>query len=465
MKYTPFEYQKHCIDKVLNTPKLGLFLDMGLGKSSIALTAVNHLRYNTFEISRTLVIAPKTVAEGTWIRERDKWDHLSLLRMQLVSGTARQRIKALMTPADVWVIGRDNIVWLVDYYKNAWPFDVVIVDESSSFKSHKAKRFKALAAMYNHIDRLVLLTGTPSPNGMKDLWAQLYLIDQGERLGRFYSHFQERYFDATTKYGREQKTYQAYDIKDGGESAILEKISDVCISMRAEDYLDLPDIIVDDIPVVLDDKARKAYDELEKKMVLELPDEEEISVASAAALSNKLLQLSNGAVYDEFHQWRGIHMAKIEALLELLEGLHERGKSALVFYNFRHDLERIADALGDTGYRCLTMLDDNAIDRWNGGEVDVLLAHPASAGYGLNLQDGGHHVIWFGLTWNYEQYEQANARLHRQGQQERVIVHRLVTTDSRDEDVIEALSYKKDVQDYVLESLKARIAKIKRRSA
>ena len=436
---------------------------MGLGKSSIALTAVNSMRYLTFTICRTLVIAPKRVAEGTWMQEKDKWDHLSLLRMQLVSGTAKQRVKALMTPADVWVIGRDNVSWLVDFYQNDWPFDCVIVDESSSFKSSKAKRWKNLAAMFNHIERCVLLTGTPSPNSLEDLWAQVYLLDQGERLGKYITHFRDRYFDEAKGYGHE-RTYSKYKIKQGGEDAILTRISDICISMRAEDFLDLPDLIYDTIPVVLDDKARKAYNELERKMVLELPeDEDEISVTSAAALSNKLLQLANGAVYDEDHNAHTVHDCKLEALMELLEGLHERGMNALVFYQFQHDRDRILAAMpSDYTAQVLAHADD--VERWNRGEIDVLIAHPASAGYGLNLQAGGHHVIWFGLTWNYEQYTQANARLHRQGQKEKVIVHQLIVKDSRDEDVIEALGDKRGVQEWVLNSLKARVRSIRARA-
>lgn len=457
MIYTPHEYQKYAIQRVINTRKCGLFLDMGLGKSSIALSAIRHLRYDTWQVRKTLVIAPKKVAEGTWMRESQKWDHTQILRLSLVAGTQKQRIKALHTPADVYVIGRDNVVWLVEYFKNDWPFDMVIVDESSSFKSHKAKRFKALAAMYDHIDRCVLLTGTPSPNNLSDLWSQIYLLDKGERLGQRYTGFRERYFDPD-KRGADGMIY-SYKAKQGSEESILSKISDVCISMRAKDYLDLPDMIIDAVPVVLDDKAQKKYLELEKKMVLELPeDEDEISVMSAAALSNKLQQLANGAVYDEDHAWHEIHQCKIEALLELLESLRDRGKQALVFYNFQHDLERIQAALGRKG---VVLKGQAEIDAWNAHKIDVLLAHPASAGYGLNLQEGGNHIIWFGLTWNYEHYTQANARLHRQGQTEKVIIHQLVTVDTRDEDVVQALERKGNVQEWVLESLKARIKRIK----
>lgn len=432
---------------------------MGLGKTLIALTAIRHLRYDVFLVRKVLVIAPKRVAEGTWMREAQKWDHTQILRMSLVAGTQKQRIKALCDTADVYVIGRDNVTWLVEYYKNDWPFDFVIVDESSSFKSHKAKRFKSLAAMYNHIDRCVLLTGTPSPNSLSDLWAQIYLLDAGERLEKRYTQFRERYFDPD-KRGADGMIY-SYKAKNGSEASILTKIGDICISMRAEDYLDLPDIIYDKVNVVLDDKARKKYLELEKKMVMELPDEEEITVTSAAALSGKLQQLANGAVYDEDHVWHPVHDCKLEALSELLESLYDRGKQALVFYQFQHDMERIMTMLEKTDYQWRALKVQQDIDAWNAGECDVLLAHPASSGYGLNLQDGGNHIIWFGLTWNYEQYAQANARLHRQGQTEKVIVHQLVTEDTRDDDVLEALARKEDVQEWVLNSLKARIRRIR----
>lgn len=462
MEYRPHNYQKYAIDRVISTKKCGLFLDMGLGKSIIALTAIRHLRYDTFQIRKTLVIAPKMVAEGTWMQEPKKWDHTQLLRMSLVSGTAKQREKALHTAADVYVIGRDNVVWLVDYYKNDWPFDFVVVDESSSFKSHSAKRFKALSAMFPHIDRMVLLTGTPSPNSIADLWAQIYLLDRGERLEKRYTQFRERYFDPDPYLRGPNGMPYKYNPKDGTDDYILQKISDICISMRAEDYLDLPDIVYDTVPVVLDAKARKQYAELEKKMILELPDDDaDISVTSAAALSNKLQQLANGAVYDDAHTWHAVHECKITALMELIEGLHTRGKQAIVFYSFQHDLERIKIALNGTEYLWRVLSTQQDIDAWNAHEADVVLAHPASSGYGLNLQEGGNHIIWFGLTWNYEQYTQANARLHRQGQTEKVIVHQLVTEGTRDEDIREALDRKEDAQNYVLESLKARIRRVK----
>ena len=458
MIFTPHAYQQHCIDKILEINKLGLYLDMGLGKTVTTLTAIRELKYNRFQVRRVLVIAPKKVAEGTWTKEKDKWEHTKILRVSQVLGSQAKRIRALNTPADIYITNRENVCWLVDYYRNDWPFDMVVIDESSSFKSHTSKRFKSLAGISGKITRLVELTGTPSPNGLSDLWAQVYLLDGGERLGKRYTHFRERYFDP----GRRGAGGMVYDYKakPGSEDSILSRISDICISMKAEDYLQLPDLTFHEIPVVLDTKAGKAYRELERKMVLELPeDEEEISVTSAAALSNKLLQLSNGAVYDEDRQVHEVHNCKIEALLELIESL--RGKPALVFYNFQHDKERILEALKKTGLRIRELKTTQDEDDWNAGQIDVLLTHPASSAYGLNLQQGGNHVIWFGLTWNYELYTQANKRLHRQGQTQKVIVHHLVCTGTRDEDVMQALARKDDVQNWVMQSLKARIKAIK----
>lgn len=403
------------------------------------------------------MIAPKKVAEGTWTREKDKWDHTRILRVSPVLGSQAKRIRALNTPADLYIINRENVCWLVDYYRNSWPFDMVVVDESSSFKSHSAKRFKALAGVSGKIDRMVELTGTPSPNGLEDLWSQVYLLDGGERLGKRYTQFRERYFQPDRR-GADGMVY-SYAAKPGTEQSILDKISDICISMKAEDYLQLPDITYHEIPVELDAKTEKAYRELERKMVLELPEEEEISVTSAAALSNKLLQLANGAVYDEDRSVHEVHGCKIEAFLELVESL--QGKPVLVFYNFQHDRERILKALSGSGLRVRELKTTWDEDDWNAGLIDILLTHPASSAYGLNLQQGGNHVVWFGLTWNYELYTQANKRLHRQGQTEKVIIHHLVCTGTRDEDVMRALEKKDDVQNWVMESLKARIRAVK----
>ena len=381
-----------------------------------------------------------------------------ILRVSPVLGSQARRVRALNTPADLYIINRENVCWLVDYYRNSWPFDMVVIDESSSFKNHSAKRFKAMAAVMPKVDRLVELTGTPSPNGLEDLWAQVYLLDGGERLGKRYTGFRERYFQPD-KRGADGMIY-SYTAKPGTEQAILDKISDICISMKAEDYLQLPDITYHQIPVVLDSKAEKAYRDMEREMILDLPEEgEEISVTSAAALSNKLLQLANGAVYDEAKGIHEVHGCKIEAFLELVESL--QGKPALVFYNFQHDKIRILKALEKSKLKVRELKGPRDEDDWNAGKIDILLAHPASCAYGLNLQQGGNHVIWFGLTWNYELYTQANARLHRQGQKEKVIIHLLICSGTRDEDVVQALERKENVQEWVMESLKARIRAIR----
>lgn len=461
MKFIPHEYQRHCLQRIIDTKKIGLYIDMGLGKTVTTLTAIKELKYERLQVRKILVIAPKKVAESTWSKEKDKWDHTKMLRVSKVLGSTAKRIQALNTPADLYIINRENVVWLVDYYRNAWPFDMVVIDESSSFKNHKSKRFKALASISGKITRLVELTGTPSPNGLEDLWAQVYLLDGGERLEKRYIQFRERYFNPGD---RGQNIIYNYKPKLGSEQAILDKISDICISMKSEDYLQLPDLIEDVIHVELDPKARKAYNDLERQMVLALPEEEdEISVTSAAALSNKLLQLANGAVYDEGHSVHSVHDCKIEAFMELVESLN--GKPALVFYNFQHDKDRIKAALEKTGLRVRELKTPQDENDWNTGQIDILLAHPASCAYGLNLQQGGNHVIWFGLTWNYELYSQANKRLHRQGQTEKVIIHHLVCSGTRDEDVMEAISRKDDVQNWVMESLKARIRKIKERKS
>lgn len=407
-------------------------------------------------MNKVLVIAPKKVAEATWSKEAEKWNHLSLLKIVPVLGPLQKRIKALNTPGDIFVINRENVVWLVEYTRNSWPFDMVVIDEFSSFKSHQAKRFKALTWVRNRIKRFVGLTGTPTPNGLMDLWAQIYLLDQGERLGKYISHYRERYFDPDQ---RNRERIFSYMPKIGAEESIYKKISDICISMKAEDYLQLPDITYNTVPVILDNKAIKDYEELERQMILQLDNSKTIDVTSAAALSNKLLQLANGAIYDENREVHEIHKCKIEAFLELIEKLN--GKSALVFYNFQHDLDRILEALKKSNLRIRVLKTVEDQDAWNKGEIDILLTHPASSAYGLNLQEGGNHVIWFGLNWSLELYQQANKRLHRQGQKEKVIVHHLIVQNTRDEDVMKALNSKGDIQDALLESLKVRIEKYK----
>lgn len=456
MMFSPHPYQAYCMEQLKQKPALGLFLDMGLGKTIITLSAIAQLKYGMFCVNKVLVIAPKKVAEATWQREAAKWDNVRFLRISTVLGGATKRVKSLNTPADIYIINRENVTWLVDYYKNAWPFDMVVVDEFSSFKNHSAKRFKSLAAIRPHIRRIVGLTGTPSPNGLEDLWAQVYLLDAGERLGKYFTHFRSRYFDPGR---RSRDVIYSYDAKDGAGEAIMAKISDICISMKSDDYLQLPDITYDDVPVILDARAQKAYTELEREMVLQLDQEKVIDVTTAAGLSNKLQQLANGAIYDEDRSWVPVHDCKIEAFMELIEQLN--GKSALVFYNFRHDLERLEAALAKTKLRVRRLSGPEDEKDWNAGKVDILMAHPASAAYGLNLQEGGNHVVWFGLNWSLELYQQANKRLHRQGQKEKVIIHHLICEGTRDADLLEALKQKDKAQEYVLASLKARIERVR----
>lgn len=455
MQFNPHAYQQHCTDKIIELPELALWLDMGLGKSVITLTAIDRLKYDYLQVSKVLIIAPKKVAEATWQNEARKWDHLQHLRLSTVLGATAQRVKALVTPADVYIINRDNVQWLVDYYQNDWPFDMVVLDESSSFKNWQAKRWKKLKAVRPKIRRIVELTGTPSPRDLIDLWAQIYLLDAGKRLGKTIGSFREQYFDPDK---RNATTIFTYKPKNGTEEAVKSLLSDICISMKAEDYLTLPDMIEDDIPVVLDSAAAKAYGKLEHDLLLPLADGEEIAAPTAATLTNKLLQLCNGALYDADHGVHEIHDCKIDAFLELIEQL--RGQHALVFYNFQHDRDRIIEALSKTGLTVRAFSGPQDADDWNAGAIDVLLAHPASCAYGLNLQHGGHHIIWFGLNWSLELVQQANARLHRQGQKEPVIVHRLIVQGGVDEDVISALKSKDAVQEKLLQSLKARIERV-----
>ena len=457
MNFIPHPYQAYCIQRLLTDPALGLLLDMGLGKTVITLTAINELEYNRFAVSKALIIAPKKVAEATWQKEATKWEHLKHLRMSAILGSEAKRIRALNTPADVYIVNRDNVVWLVEYCRNAWPFDMVVIDESSSFKNHKAKRFKALTWVRKNIHRIVELTGTPAPNGLMDLWAQIYLLDGGQRLGKRITDFRERYFEPDER-GRD--VVYSYAPKPGADNAIRQLIGDICVSMKAEDYITLPECVTNDVPVVLEPKAKAAYQKLEREMLLQV-DETTIDAGSAATLTGKLLQLCNGAVYDDERKVVEIHRCKIEAFLEIVDSL--QGQSVLVFYNFQHDVSRIEEALAPYHLRVRRLKTAEDETDWNNRQIDVLLAHPASCAYGLNLQEGGNHVIWFGLNWSLELYQQANKRLHRQGQKQKVIIHHLVVEGGVDEDVIAALEDKGTTQDNLMTALKARIEKVKGR--
>ena len=444
MIFKPHEYQTRAIRRVTDQPKVGLFLDMGLGKTVITLTAVKDL-IEDFAVTRVLVIAPKRVAEDTWSREHEKWDHLRGLRISKVLGGPADRVKALKEDADVYVIGRDNVVWLVEHFGRHWPFDMVVIDELSSFKNPQAKRFRALRKVIPAADRVVGLTGTPSPNGLMDLWAEVYLLDQGERLERTIGAYRELYFKPGASNGH--VVYQ-WIPRRGSAEKIEQKLQDICVSMSAEDYLQLPDRIDNVIPVRLDPAEMAKYRQLEQEQILQLEDGQTVAALSAAAVMNKLLQMANGCVYTD-DGYTAIHTKKLEALQEIIEAAQE---PVLVFYSYRHDLEAIRDVIPDAE----EITGQESIARWNEGKIRVLLAHPASVGYGLNLQEGGHVIVWYGLTWSLELYQQANARLYRQGQAKPVIIHHLVAEGTVDEQVMKALQAKDTSQAALLAALKER---------
>lgn len=415
----------------------------------ITLTAVKDL-IEDFEIFRVLVIAPKRVAEDTWTREHEKWDHLAELRISKVMGTPRQRTKALETDADVYVIGRDCVQWLVEYYqrkRNGWPFDMLVIDELSSFKNPQAKRFRAIKKALPFTRHIVGLTGTPSPNGLMDLWAQVYLLDQGERLGRTIGSYREKYFRPGKRNG--YVVFQWEPLK-GAQEAIEDKLRDLCLSMSAEDYLELPERLDRVVPVRLTEKELKAYNTMEHDAIISLDDADDAVVGlNAAAVMNKLLQIANGRVYTSEGQILKVHEEKLDALEEIADTAQG---PVLVFYSFRHDLDAIRERFPDA--RTLEGAED--IAAWNEGRIPMLLAHPASVGYGLNLQAGGHVIVWYGLTWSLEHYQQANARLYRQGQEHTVIVHHLVAEGTVDEQVMRALEKKDTSQAALLQALKDR---------
>lgn len=448
MEFKPHEYQQRAIRKVEDQARVGLFLDMGLGKTVITLTAIKDL-IEDFAVTRVLVIAPKRVAEDTWTRESAKWDHLRDLRISPVLGGPVERRKALEAEADVYVIGRDNVQWLVEHLGRYWPFDMVVIDELSSFKNPQAKRFRALRKVMPRVDRVVGLTGTPSPNGLMDLWAEVYLLDQGERLERTIGAYRELYFRPGASNGH--VVYQWLP-RRGAAKTIEDKLSDLCVSMSAADYLQLPERIDNVIPVKLQDAEISKYRELEREQVLSLGDDQTVVALNAAAVMNKLLQMANGCVYTESGAYAAIHEKKLEALAEIIDTTDE---PVLVFYNFQHDRDTILEEIDDA-----QLLDGpEDIAAWNRGEIRVLLAHPASVGYGLNLQDGGHVIVWYGLTWSLELYQQANARLYRQGQTKPVIIHHLVAEDTVDEQVMKALQAKDTSQAALLAALKERSGK------
>lgn len=445
MKYNPHNYQQFATDFILEHPVSCLMLDMGLGKTIITLTALWQLTLDSFDVSRILVIAPKRVAADTWPKELSKWEHLKGLDASLVMGTQAEREAALRRQTFLYIINRENVSWLVENHR--WDFDMVVIDELSSFKSNQAQRFKALKKVRPLVSRIVGLTGTPAPNSLLDLWPQMYLMDMGQRLGRFIGGFRERFF---TPDKRSREIIYSYKPREGAEEAIYDLISDICISMKAVDYLDMPELIMNRVEVSMDSREQKIYDDFQRDMVVNLHGEE-LDAVNAAVLSGKLLQMANGAVYGENHKVLRIHDRKLDALEDLVEAAN--GKPLLVAYWYEHDLQRIKARFKTA--RCIDTTKD--IDDWNAGRVSLALIHPASAGHGLNLQDGGCTIVWFGLTWSLELYQQLNARLWRQGQKHTVVIHHIVTKGTHDEDVLRALECKDTRQTALIDAVRARI--------
>lgn len=447
-------YQKNSVKHIIENPFSGLFLDMGLGKTVSTLTAINKLYWEELEIDKVLIIAPKRVAENVWSSEIKKWEHLQNLKIEIVSGPAKKRIEILNREAQIYTISRDNVAWLCSHYGGLnLPFDMFVIDESSSFKNHASLRFKTLRRVQPSFKRGVILTGTPAPNGLIDLWAQLFLLDRGERLGKTISQFRESFFVVGDRNGHIAYNYIP---TESGEHRIKEKIGDICISMKAKDYLDLPERIDNFIKLKMPDELKTQYREFEREKVLELFGlEKEITVVNSAALCNKLLQFANGSVYDEERNSHLVHNLKIDALEEIMES--SNGKPVLLAYTYQSDADRIMTSMKK--YKPVKLKSGEDIEKWNRGEIPLMILHPASGGHGLNLQAGGNIIVWFGQTWSLELYQQFNARLDRQGQTEKVICHHLILEGSMDEDVLRSLEGKNTKQDGLMDAVKFRIEK------
>lgn len=446
MKYEPHDYQRYAIEYIKTHPVAAVLLDMGLGKTSITLTAMMDLLFDSFEARRVLVIAPLRVARDTWPAEIEKWQHLQLLTYSVVVGTEAERKAALSRSADLYIINRENVQWLVEQSGFRFDFDTVVIDELSSFKNHQSKRFKSLMKVRPGIRRIIGLTGTPSSNGLMDLWAEFKLLDMGKRLGRFIGVYRNTYFMPDKRNGQ---IIYSYRLLPGADEQIYRQISDITISMKAGDHLKMPELVMNNYTVELSDSERERYVELKQTLVLQLP-ETDISVANAAALSGKLLQMANGAIYDEDKNQIHIHDRKLDALEDLIEGAN--GKPVLVAYWFKHDLERIKQRF--TVREIKTVAD---IRDWNAGKIPVAVIHPASAGHGLNLQAGGSTLIWFGLTWSLELYQQTNARLWRQGQKDTVVIHHIIADGTIDNRVLKALQSKEKIQSGLIDAVKAEL--------
>lgn len=447
-------YQKVAVQHIIKNPFCGLFLDMGLGKTVSTLTAISFLMYEDLEIDSVLIIAPKRVAESVWSKEIAKWEHLRHLTISKVIGNQKQRKSALAKKADIYIIGRDNISWLIGYYGGSrLPFQMCVIDELSSFKNPKSLRFKSLKNARNSFSRIVGLTGTPAPNGLMDLWSQIYLLDGGERLGKYIGQYRGRYFNPGRRNGM---VIFNYDLKNGSHDAIYRKIDDIVISMKAEDYLELPGVLHNNVELDLGSEILQKYREFEREQVLELfEDNTNITAVNAAALSNKLLQFAGGSIYDEDGKVHIIHDAKVEACKELIDDAN--GQPVLIAYAYQSERDRLMEALSKYKPRLLKSEKDE--DDWNAGNIQVLIMHPASGGHGLNIQDGGHRIIWFGHTWSLELQQQLDARLNRQGQKNVVIINRLISMGTIDQDVINSQFDKAKVQDRLINAVKARIEK------
>lgn len=446
MQYNPHEYQTYATNFILEHPVAAVLLEMGLGKSVITLTAIYELMLNRFEVEKVLVIAPLRVARDTWPAEIEKWEHLKGLTYSVAIGTEAERIAALKRPAHLYLINRENVDWLITKSHLPFDYDMVVIDELSSFKSYAAKRFKSLLKVRPRVKRMVGLTGTPSGNGLMDLWAEFRVLDMGQRLGRYITHYRNNFFVPDK---RNQQMIFSYKPKPGAEDAIYKLISDITISMKSADFLKMPECIINEVPVALSEKEWSVYHALKEDMVVDLKTEE-IDAVNAAALSGKLLQMANGAVYNEEKEVIRIHDRKLDALEDLIEGAN--GKPVLVAYWYNHDLQRIKQR-----FSVREIKNSKDIKDWNNGEIPVAVIHPASAGHGLNIQFGGSTIIWFGLTWSLELYQQTNARLWRQGQNDTVVIHHIITKDTIDEDVMAALRKKEKIQSALIDSVKARI--------
>ncbi len=446
MKYNPHEYQSYATDFILFHPISAVFLEMGLGKSVITLSAIFDLCLDSFLVCKVLVIAPLRVARDTWPSEIKKWEHLKGLSYSVAVGTEKERIDALMTRSTMYIINRENVDWLVNKSGIPFDFDMVVIDELSSFKSYGAKRFKSLLKVRPTVKRIVGLTGTPSSNGLMDLWAEFRILDLGQRLGRYITHYRNTYF---TPDKRNAQVIFSYKPLPGAEDKIYSQISDITISMKSIDYLKMPECIVNEVVVSLNEKEWNIYSKFKDDMVTKLGDEE-IDAVNAAVLSGKLLQMANGAVYDSENKAHIIHDKKLDALEDLIEGAN--GKPVLVAYWFKHDLERIKNRFPVRQIKASKDIED-----WNDGNIPIAVIHPASAGHGLNLQSGGSTLIWFGLTWSLELYQQTNARLYRQGQNETVIIHHIITKGTIDEDVMTALTKKEETQASLIDAVKAKL--------